>query len=147
MFFWFTSRKARAIVWLVRVRHMLTGRRYRRIPAPGRKPAWQVPLTRNNLKLRLRSAITDEQWLWLSKKGWRKAYLQPDRRRYRVISNRAVRQLLDARKRDMVHDRIEAYEKARLKRLTEMLPNLTSAPRGTEGGLLARIRGSIGLRE
>ena len=91
--------------------------RFRRAGIAGNRPSYHLPLTRGNLKLHLPGPISDAQWQWLCKCGWRPARGGADRRRYRYLARKAVARLLDVTQREVAHDKIVRYDVKRRKRL------------------------------
>lgn len=78
------------------VRTLLKIRCDREIPSAGQKPAYGAKLFRGDIRMTVRSGMTDALWRWLLEQGWREVTVRPDRRRYKDIPTTYVTHLIDA---------------------------------------------------
>lgn len=72
----------------------------------GSKPPIGSSLILNNVRLKIRVALDDEQWEWLTLMGWRRVDMRNNRRRYQLLSDVTLRKLLDKTERDQAHAKI-----------------------------------------
>ena len=78
------------------VRTLLKIRCERQIPSGGSKPGFGAKLVCGDIRLTVRSGMTDQLWRWLLEQGWREVAVRPDRRRYKDIPSTFVTRLIDA---------------------------------------------------
>ncbi len=78
------------------VRTLLKIRCEREIPPPGEKPAFGTKLFCGDIRMTVRSGMTDALWRWLLDQGWREVAVRPDRRRYKDIPSAYVTRLIDS---------------------------------------------------
>ena len=78
------------------VRTLLKIRCERGIPLAGRKPPFGAKLVCGDIRMTVRSGMSDQLWRWLIDQGWREVAVRPDRRRYKEIPTHFVLRLIDA---------------------------------------------------
>lgn len=78
------------------VRTLLKIRCEREIPSESRKPGFGAKLVCGDIRMTVRSGMTDQLWSWLLDQGWREVAVRPDRRRYKDIPTGFVTRLIDA---------------------------------------------------
>jgi hypothetical protein len=78
------------------VRTLLKIRCEREIPAEGGKPPFGAKLFCGDIRMTVRSGMSDQLWRWLLNQGWREVAVRPDRRRYKDIPTAYVTRLIDA---------------------------------------------------
>ncbi len=78
------------------VRTLLKIRCEREIPSESRKPGFGAKLVYGDIRMTVRSGMTDQLWRWLLDQGWREVAVRPDRRRYKDIPSTFVTRLIDA---------------------------------------------------
>ena len=78
------------------VRTLLGIRRRRALSQAGPKPRPGARIVSGDVRLTLKSAMSDSLWQWLSRMGWREITFRPDRRRYHDIPDAWTRLLLEA---------------------------------------------------
>ncbi|MDR3479381.1 MAG: hypothetical protein P4L91_01555 [Burkholderiaceae bacterium] len=75
----------------------LFGIRVKREPPPlDRRPLAGSNVVRDNVRIRLKHLISDEQWEWFAGHGWRVTDMRTDRRRYLCVPEKALVKLLKA---------------------------------------------------
>lgn len=77
-------------------RTLLKIRCEREIPSEGRKPPFGAKLVCGDIRMTVRSGMTDQLWSWLLDQRWREVAVRPDRRRYKDIPTAFVTRLIDA---------------------------------------------------
>ena len=77
-------------------RTLLKIRCERGIPREGRKPPFGAKLVCGDIRMTVRSGMSDQLWRWLLDQGWREVAVRPDRRRYKEIPTTFVLRLIDA---------------------------------------------------
>jgi hypothetical protein len=78
------------------VRTLLKIRCEREIPSESSKPGFGAKLVCGDIRMTVRSGMTDQLWRWLLDTGWREVAVRPDRRRYKDIPTTFVTRLIDA---------------------------------------------------
>ncbi len=78
------------------VRTLLKIRCEREIPPAGEKPPFGAKLFCGDIRMTVRSGMTDALWRWLLDQGWREVAVRPDRRRYKDIPSAYVTRLIDS---------------------------------------------------
>ena len=78
------------------VRTLLGIRRRRALLPAGPKPGPGARIFSGDVRLTLKSEMSDALWQWLSRLGWREITFRPDRRRYQDIPDAWTRLLLEA---------------------------------------------------
>ena len=78
------------------VRTLLKIRCEREIPSESRKPGFGAKLVCGDIRMTVRSGMTDQLWRWLLDTGWREVAVRPDRRHYKDIPTTFVTRLIDA---------------------------------------------------
>ena len=78
------------------VRTLLKIRCERELPSGGSKPPFGAKLVCGDIRMTVRSGMTDQLWHWLLDQGWREVAVRPDRRRYKDIPTTFVTRLIDA---------------------------------------------------
>ena len=58
--------------------------------------------------MRLNRPINDEEWAWLTDRGWRTVNMRTNRRNYTLVSDQFVNRMLDANEeqRKQLHERL-----------------------------------------
>ena len=95
------------------------GIRKERCLAPaGPRPPVGSHIVCGRLRIYLRHPISDEQWAWLLRKGWRVIDMRTERRHYTLVSEKIAIRLLKAGslQRDIAHSRLLAASEARARR-------------------------------
>jgi len=109
------------------LRNALGIRADREILPPGPKPPVGSNIVRERLRLRLKFPISDEDWVWLTEKGWRTIDMRTNRRRYFCVPDKFLLKMLDAEPlaREILHrhllNTIEAHQ-------TKVRRHRTSSP-------------------
>jgi len=78
------------------VRTLLKIRRERGVPPASEKPGFGAKIFCGDIRITVRSGMTDALWRWLLDKGWREVQVRADRRRYKDIPSSYVTRLIDA---------------------------------------------------
>ena len=78
------------------VRTLLKIRCEREVPSESSKPGFGAKLVCGDIRMTVRSGMTDQLWRWLLDQGWREVAMRPDRRRYKDIPTTFVTRLIDA---------------------------------------------------
>ncbi len=78
------------------IRTLMRIRRPRQLLPPGPQPAMGSNIVNGRKRMRLKYAVTGEQWQWLSQRGWRTVDMRQNRRRYDLVEDHRVLQLLSA---------------------------------------------------
>ena len=78
------------------VRTLLKIRCERGIPSESSKPGFGAKLVCGDIRMTVRSGMTDQLWRWLLDQGWREVAVRPDRRHYKDIPSTFVTRLIDA---------------------------------------------------
>ncbi len=115
------------------VRTLLKIRCEREVPPAGEKPSFGAKLFRGDIRMTVRSGMTDALWRWLLDQGWREVAVRPDRRRYKDIPSAYVTRLIDSeaneeRARVMAAAIANAQYRPRMTRDGRIVP----APKGPE---------------
>lgn len=99
-------------------RTLLGIRKARSIPPPSDRPPTGSNIARGRLRIYLRYPITEEQWAWFLRMGWRVIDMRHERRRYTTVADKIVIRLLKAGPlhRDIMHARLIAAGDARERR-------------------------------
>lgn len=71
-------------------------RTVREMLPPGPKPQVGSNIVLDRLRIRLKYPISDEQWDWFTKKGWRTIDMRGNRRRYFCIPEKFLGKILNA---------------------------------------------------
>lgn len=109
------------------VRTLLKIRCEREVPRAGDKPPFGAKLFCGDVRLTVRSGMTDSLWRWLLEQGWREVLMRPDRRRYKDIPSAYVTRLIDSE---------ENEERARV--LAAAIVNAQYRPRMTRDGRIVQ---------
>jgi len=101
-------------------RNLLGIRAPRQILPLGDKPQVGSSLVLKSLRIQLDQPITQEFWDWLSQMGWRTIDVPNDRRRYSMLTDELLQQLMttDMEKRIALHEylmRVTVVREHRLK--------------------------------
>lgn len=110
-------------------RTLLKIRSEREIPSEGSKPPFGAKLVCGDIRMTVRSGMTDQLWSWLLDQGWREVFVRPDRRRYKDIPTGFVTRLIDA----ATHE-----ERARVMEFA--IANAQYRPRMTRDGRIIPVR-------
>lgn len=78
------------------VRTLLRIRCERGVPSEGSKPAFGAKLFCGDIRMTVRSGMTDQLWRWLLDQGWREVAVRLDRRHYKDIPTAYVTRLIDS---------------------------------------------------
>ena len=78
------------------VRTLLKIRRERGVPSESGKPPFGTKLSCGDVRMTVRSGMTDQLWRWLLDQGWREVPVHVDRRRYKDIPTAYVTRLIDS---------------------------------------------------
>ena len=78
------------------VRTLLKIRCERGVPPAGSKPSYGAKLFLGDIRMTVRSGMSDGLWRWLLEQGWREVVVRPDRRRYKDIPSAFVTRLIDS---------------------------------------------------
>lgn len=105
------------------VRTLLKIRRKREVPQEGEKPPFGTKLCCGEIRMTVRSGMSDALWRWLLDSGWREVAVRPDRRRYKDIPSAYVTRLIDS---------VANEERARV--MTAAIANAAYRPRMTRDG-------------
>jgi hypothetical protein len=83
-------------------------RKVRQALPPGSQPIVGSNIVRDRLHIHLKYPITNEQWVWLSREGWRTLDMRTNKRKYTKIDESAVKALIraSADERGLVHQAI-----------------------------------------
>ena len=111
------------------VRTMLRIRREREIPSAGNKPPFGTKLFCADIRMTVRSGMSDQLWRWLLDQGWREVPVPVDRRRYKDIPTAYVTRLIDSEANE---------ERARV--LEVAIANAQYRPRMTRDGRIIPVR-------
>ena len=86
-------------------------RKERQLLPATEKPQIGSNIVRENLRIRLKYPITDDQWEWLIDIGWRTIDMRKNRRRYINVPDKAVIRLLEAGEveREVLHMRLVRF--------------------------------------
>ena len=91
-------------------------RRTRQSLPPGKQPSVGSNIVRDQLRIHLKYPVTHEQWMWLSKRGWRTIDMRMNQREYTKVDDQALTALImaeDIAERELVHQAIlDAAEKS-----------------------------------
>lgn len=77
-------------------RTMLKIRCEREVPSESSKPPFGTKLFCADIRMTVRSGMSDQLWRWLLDQGWREVPVQIDRRRYKDIPTAYVTRLIDS---------------------------------------------------
>ena len=84
------------MVMIDAIRTLMRIRRTRQLLPAGPQPAMGSSIVNGRKRMRLKYAVTGEQWHWLSQKGWRTVDMRQNRRHYELVDDQQVLQLLSA---------------------------------------------------
>lgn len=100
------------------LRTLLGIRKPRRIAPVSARPPAGSHIARERLRMRLRHPLTEEQWTWLQRMGWRVIDMRNERRRYTAVPDMVLNRLLKAHglHRDAIHARLIAAAQKRARR-------------------------------
>lgn len=92
------------------LRTLLGIRKKRAFPKAGPIPLVGATLVRGQLSMPVTTAVSPEQWEWLTLLGWRNSDMRIDRRRYVRMPTDAFAQLIgaDRYERDTLHQQLIA---------------------------------------
>jgi hypothetical protein len=96
------------MTFLHRLRTLFNIRKQRQEPPVGTKPPVGGSLILNNVRIKIKVALDDEQWQWLTLMGWRRVDMRTNRRHYQLLSDVIMRKLLDKAERDRAQAKISA---------------------------------------
>ncbi|MEN9864697.1 MAG: hypothetical protein RL748_287 [Pseudomonadota bacterium] len=102
------------------IRNMIGIRRPRRIAPAGPQPQLGSNVVNGHLRMRLKYPITNEQWHWLSQKGWRTVDMRHDRRHYLTVDDQSVLDLISVdtpEERETIHSMILGRDEFRSSRI------------------------------
>ena len=90
------------------LRTLLGIRVERGMSPPGPKPQIGSNIVRDTFRLRLKYPISDDQWDWLTGKGWRTVDMRTNRRRYTCVPDKVLIKLLNSNdlEREVLHQRL-----------------------------------------
>ena len=93
---------------LNKFRNVLNIRTTRKLPPKGPKPQVGSNIVFEKLRIRLKHPITDEQWQWFTKLGWRAINMRANRRSYICVPDKILIELIEADKvqRDVLHQQL-----------------------------------------
>lgn len=113
------------------LRTLLKIRKERALPPAGMKPPVGSNIVLDRMRIRLKQPISDEQWNWLTQRGWRTVDMRTERRRYALVPEKGVARLLnaDGLAREVIHSKmIHLFsEEARAQRRAERAARETEA--------------------
>lgn len=78
------------------VRTLLKIRCERGTPSESSKPPFGAKLSCGDIRMTVRSGMSDQLWRWLLDQGWREVPVRIDRRHYKDIPTAYVTRLIDA---------------------------------------------------
>ena len=78
------------------VRTLLKIRCERGVPSAGSKPHYGAKLFCGDIRMTVRSGMSDDLWRWLLDQGWREVVIRLDRRHYKDIPSAYVTRLIDS---------------------------------------------------
>ncbi len=78
------------------VRTLLKIRCEREVPFAGSKPPFGAKVFCGDIRMTVRSGMSDQLWHWLLEQGWREVAVRPDRRHYKDIPTAYVTRLIDS---------------------------------------------------
>lgn len=111
------------------VRTLLRIRCERDIPSESSKPPFGSKLFCGDIRMTVRSGMSDQLWRWLLDQGWREVPVRIDRRRYKDIPSAYVTRLIDA---------VANEERARVMEVA--IANAQYRPRMTRDGRIIPVR-------
>ncbi|HVE90518.1 MAG TPA: hypothetical protein VNA44_12550 [Burkholderiaceae bacterium] len=111
------------------VRTLFKIRCERTLPSESSKPPFGTKLFCADIRMTVRSGMSDQLWRWLLDQGWREVPVQLDRRRYKDIPSAYVTRLIDSEAND---------ERARV--LEAAIANAQYRPRMTRDGRIIPVR-------
>ncbi len=91
------------------LRTLMRIRRPRQLLRAGLQPTLGSNIVNGSLRMRLKHPMSAEQWYWLAKMGWRTVDMRDNRRKYQLVSDGLLYQLLNAEtseQRADIHARI-----------------------------------------
>ncbi len=94
------------MVMIDAIRTLMRIRRTRQLLPPGPQPAMGSNIVNGRKRMRLKYAVTGEQWQWLTLMGWRTVDMRQNRRHYDLVDDQRVLQLLSA---ETAHERSEIH--------------------------------------
>lgn len=104
-------------------RRLLGRKMERQLPPPGRRPPVGAYIAKEDVRMRVTVDLSEEIWRWLTLSGWRRIFLQSDRRRYRSAPRRGLERLVLA-----APERREAIERAILQQAVMTTRELRRKP-------------------
>jgi hypothetical protein len=78
------------------LRTLMRIRRPRQLLRAGLQPALGSNIVNGSLRMRLKHPMSAEQWYWLAKMGWRTIDMRENRRKYQLVADEFLQQLLNA---------------------------------------------------
>lgn len=78
------------------LRTLMRIRRPRQLLRAGLKPTVGSNIVNGSLRMRLKHPVSSEQWYWLAKMGWRTVDMRDNRRKYQLVADGLLQQLLNA---------------------------------------------------
>ncbi len=78
------------------LRTLMRIRRPRQLLRAGLQPTVGSNIVNGTLRMRLKHPVSAEQWYWLAKMGWRTVDMRDNRRKYQLVDDRLLQQLLSA---------------------------------------------------
>ena len=105
------------------VRTLLKIRCEREVPSESSKPPYGAKLFCGDIRMTVRSGMSDSLWRWLLDEGWREVVVRPDRRHYKDIPSAYVTVLIDSE-----------VDEERKRVLTAAIVNAQYRPRMTRDG-------------
>ena len=78
------------------VRTLLKIRCERGVPSAGSKPHYGAKVFCGDIRMTVRSGMSDDLWRWLLDQGWREVVIRLDRRHYKDIPSAYVTRLIDS---------------------------------------------------
>lgn len=78
------------------VRTLLKIRCEREVPSESSKPSFGAKLFCGDIRMTVRSGMSDALWRWLLDQGWREVVVRLDRRHYKDIPSAYVTRLIDS---------------------------------------------------
>lgn len=111
------------------VRTLFKIRCEREVPSESAKPGYGAKIFCGDVRMTVRSGMTDALWRWLLDQGWREVVVRLDRRRYKDIPTAYVTRLIDS---------VANEERARV--LSAAIANAEYRPRMTRDGRIIPAR-------
>jgi hypothetical protein len=90
------------------LRTLLKIRVTRELSPPGAMPPVGSNIVRDRIRIRLKYPVSNEQWEWFSKQGWRTVDMRTNRRRYTCVPDNVLVRLLNTKEpeRSVLHQRL-----------------------------------------